>query len=394
MSAGLVKFYLLHPLRLLRLLYQTFLLMPLSYYRQNMELRKMNTDQESLIVFVVPWKARPKAGYMSIVSMSVTAKMLRHLHHSEVILATYVGFRTYYKNRYIDSQEPVFRFSQIKRFTHLSRLLIHLPEIYAATFYERLSACDRSFLSGIKDFHINILNQNIRLMPGTEAFVSLKKMSSNITQTTAHDRYANQGTCDRYGVPLHHFSVYLDLSPYPRKDFACTKKTILLSLDKGECRRRILRKLRADLPDYKLLTVEGMPFAEYMRIVSAAKFSITFGEGFDGYLIHAAVLGRLCFAVYNEDFFPDHSFTELGNIFLSYEEMAGSITGRIRRLESDEKAYAEIVRQNMLKMNQWYGYDKFLDNQNRFYRRQYDYYPESDRDIRRQHARGSISESI
>jgi len=394
MSTELVKFYLLHPLRLLRLLYHTFLLMPLSYYRQDMELHKMNTDQKSLIAFIVPWKARPKAGYMSIISMSATAKMLRHLHHSEVILVTYVGFRTYYKNWYINSPEPVFRFSQIKRFTHLTRLLIHLPEIYAATFYDSLSARDRKFLSGIKDFHINILNQNICLMPGTEAFVSLRKLSSNITQTTAHDRYANQGTCDRYGVPLHHFSVYLDLSPYPRMDFARTKKTILLSLDKRECRSRIMQMLRADLPDYKLQTVEGMPFAEYMRIVAASKFSITFGEGFDGYLIHAAVLGRLCFAVYNEDFFPDHSCIELGNIFLSYEDMVGTITGRIRRLESDEKTYTEIVRQNMLKINQLYNYDRFLDNQNRFYRKQYDYYPEPDSDIRRQNARGSVSESI
>ena len=373
----MLKFYLRHPLRLMRQLYHVCLQMPLSYCLQNREWKKINTDTENLIVFIVPWKARPKGGYMSIFSLATTTKKLKHIHRSEVMLATYVGFRTYFKNSFINSREPVFRFNQIKRFQGLDRLILHLPEIYTAKFYSSLSNGDKRFLTGIKNVHINILNQNINYMPSVEAIASLKKLSPKITQTTAHDKYANQETCNQYGVPLHHFSVYLDLSPYPRIDFENSKKAILLSLDKNEFRSSIIKTLKAELPDYKLVVVEGMPFSEYMLLVAKSKFSITFGEGFDGYLIHAAVLGRLCFAVYNEDFFPDDSFTKMANIYLSYEDMAVDIASNIRRLESDKNAYIEIVRQNMVKINRLYGYDKFFDNQKRFYLNQYDYYPES-----------------
>lgn len=375
MSADLLKFYLVHPLRLLRQLHQVCWQMPLAYCRQNREIKKINADTENLIVFIVPWKPRPKGGYMSFFSLAAAAKSLKHVHGSEVMMATTVGFRTYFRNSFINSDERVFRFRQIKRFKRLNKLIFHIPEILAAKFYRNLSAVDRRFLAGIRGVQLNILNQNINYMPGAEEIASLKKLTPEITQTTAHDKYASQEICNQYGIPLHHFSVYLDLSPYPRLDFKDTKKTILLSLDKNECRNGIIKTLERGLPDYRLVVVEGMPFSEYMLLVAKSKFSITFGEGFDGYLIHAAVMGRICFAVYNENFFPNDAFKKMGNIYLSYEEMAGNIAGSVRRLESERSAYDMVVRQNMLEINRFYSHDKFMDNQKRFYLRHYDYYP-------------------
>ena len=371
------KFYLLHPIRLIRRLYDVYLSLPFTVYRQCKALKKKDLRAEKLIVFIVPEKASISGGVLSIFSLGAAVQKLRPVHQAEVLLATYPSRQTYFRNRYLKNREPVFRLNQIKRFGRLKKIMIHLPEYYAAGFCDDLSADMKKYLQGIKEIHINILNQNIELMPGVEACASLRTLASTLTQTTAHDKYATQAICNRYGVPLHHFSVHLDLSSHPHIDLEKTEKVILLSPDKRDCRNRILQVLRRELPDYKSVTIMEMPFAEYLSWVARARFSITFGEGFDGYLIHAALLGRLCFAVYNDNFFPDDSFLKMGNIFRSYAEMFRNLAGYIRKLESDPSAYAEIVRQNKLKIDNLYGYDRFMDNQARFYRGQYDYYPES-----------------
>lgn len=315
---------------------------------------------------------------MSIFSLAAAAKILGWIHRSEVIVATYPGFRTYFRSAYFESQERVFRFSQIKKFGCLKKIIIHIPEIFVEGFYESLSVRDKEYFSKISDVHINIMNQNIELMPGRESIALLRKLGRTITQTTAHHRYSNQEICNRYGIPSHFFSVFLNLKVYKRTPFDSAKKVIVLSPDKAPFRSRVIEILKTRLPDYKQVTIENMPFAEYMSLVAHSRFSITFGEGFDGYLIHAAVIGRLCFAVYNDVFFPDSSFMDIGNVYSSSDDMIERIASDIRRLESNKEAYDEIVRRNMCTIDTLYSYDKFLDNQKRFYQGRYDYFPESD----------------
>jgi len=378
-AVELLKYYLPHPLRLIRLLYCDYLQIPLCYYLQNKEFRKIDHRAENLIAFIVPGKNRPIGGVMSIFSLATAAKEIKDIHNSEVVLVTYPGVRTFFKNRYFKSKETVFRFNQIKKFRNVTKIIIHIPEFLLDKFYDNLPVDDKEYFSRINHVHINILNQNIECMPSKEVITSLKKFATKITQSTAHCRYSNQEICNQYKIPLHHFSVYLDLSVYSGGNFEDTRKIIVLSSDKRGRRDTVIRMLKNRLPDYKLVTVRGMTFDEYMVLVKRSKFSLTFGEGFDGYLIHAAAIGRLCFAVYNDIFFPDQSFIELDNIYVSDDDLLENIVNDIRKLESDKNEYMKIVNQNMQKINSFYSYDKFLDNQKRFYLNHYDYYPESDK---------------
>lgn len=58
------------------------------------------------------------------------------------------------------------------------------------------------------------MNQNIELMPEPEKLKDLYKLTNNITQTIAHDRYATQEVCDKWQIPTHLFSVNIDLTKY------------------------------------------------------------------------------------------------------------------------------------------------------------------------------------
>ena len=71
-------------------------------------------------------------------------------------------------------------------------MILHIPEYYADDFYNDLTEKDIEFLKSIKKLHINIMNQNIELMPEPEKLKDLYKLTNNITQTIAHDRYATQ----------------------------------------------------------------------------------------------------------------------------------------------------------------------------------------------------------
>lgn len=365
----LLKYVLSHPLGAVQLLY--------CYYLQNREFTKIDNNAENLIVFVVPEKNRISGGVMSIFSLATAAREIREVHGSEVIIVTYPGFRTYFKNKFFLSKETVYRFSQLSKFNNLKKIIVHVPELLSDRFHDSLTDEGKELFANIDEVSINILNQNIELMPDVEKIASLKKLSDRITQTTAHDSYCNQEICNKFQMPTHHFSVFIDLSVYPSFKFADREKVIVLSPDKRDCRNKVIQLLESRLPDYKLVTVKNMTFAEYMLLAAKSKFSLTFGEGFDGYLINAAVVNGLGFAVYNENFFPDESFLEMGNIYASYDDLLDNIVNDIRRLEADEDGYMKIIDENMEKINSLYGYDKFMDNQKRFYSKRFDYYPEA-----------------
>lgn len=362
-----LAYIVLHPIKTLKLLYDCHL--------QNKALATLDTTAESLIVFVVSGKNRISGGTMSIYSLVTAAKNIKDVHGSEVILVTFPGFRTHFKNRYFISGERSLRFSQLRRFKNLKKIMIHLPEFLAGKFYAGLSLEEKDFFSTLPEFRVNILNQNIELMPDVAEIASLRQLTAHITQTTAHDKYSTQAVCDHYQLPLHHFSVFIDLSGYTRVPFAKKEKIIVLSPDKRDCREKIVHMLKKALPDYKVVTVRNLTFARFMSLVSKAKFSLTFGEGFDGYLIHPLAVGSLSFAVYNEQFFPDDSFMGLANIYATYEDLYDRLADDMRRLEADEREYGDIVSRNMEQINRLYSYEDFLLKQKRFYLKHYDYVP-------------------
>ena len=326
---------------------------------------------KKMILFLTPSQMKISGGVMSIYSLCEVSRELNP--DFCCILSTYPNDKyTYASNDYFYNNEKIYRFSQIvDNCKNLESLMIHIPDYYAKYFYGDLKNKEKRFLSSVKNLHINILNQNIDLMAEPQDLESLFKLTTNVTQTTAHDRYATQEVCNKWQIPTHLFLAMWDMSKYKKRFFEEKEKIIVLSPDENENKEAIVSNLKEKLADWQFVTVENMTFAEYMDLISKAFFTVTFGEGFDGYFNQPLSVGSLSFAVYNDEFFPDKSWKELDNVYSSFEEMKEKIAGDMKRLLSDSNKYNETVQKSKEKKEELYSKEKFMKNLRNFYAENY-----------------------
>lgn len=277
---------------------------------------------------------------------------------------------------YYPNDEQIWRFDQIvKNAKNCKHLILHIPEYYVPIFCKVLNEKEKKFLKELQNLHINILNQNIWLMPEPKDIQGLFELSKNITQTLAFDKNANQEVCDKWGIPSHLFSTNIDISRFKSYDFEEKQKIIVLSPDKNPYRKNIVDKLEKELPQWSLVVVENMKFTDYMDLISRAFFTITFGEGFDGYFMQPHYVNSVGFAVYNEEFFPSKEWLKFENVYESYEDMEDKIVGDIKKLSQNKTQYNELIATNLKEHKKLYQENKFEDNLARFYEGKYDFMP-------------------
>ncbi len=328
-----------------------------------------------LIVFLVPPEAGVTGGLMSIYSLCHTSREI--CPDSVCLVVTWPAFATHASNRHFKNSEKVYRWKQIvSEGRSVERMVFHVPEFYAGRLRDSLDAQDVAFLKAIPELHINILNQNIDLMPQPAELRGLLELTPNLTQTTAHHRYATQSVCNRWGIPAHLFSVHIDVSAYRPVPFCQKRKTLVLSPDQSPHRDAILARLKEGLPDYRQVVVRGLTFGQYMELVAHSRFSVTFGEGFDGYFADPFQVGGLGVAVYNDVFFPDRSWLEMRNVYVSPEQMLERIVEDIRFLEANPQEYEALSTVARERLRGLYRFDEFKDNLRRFYRGDYDFWPD------------------
>lgn len=334
-----------------------------------------NLEQtKKLIVFLIPEKKIIAGGVMSIFSLCRTTREL--CKDCEVIISTIPGNLTYAQNDMFENDEKIYRWEQITDSAkNAKEVLIHLPEFFADKFFEALTKKDIEFLKSVENLHINIMNQNIELMPEPQKIKDLYNLSDNITQTIAHHRYSNQKICNKWDIPTHLFSCLLNFPSGKEIPFEDKEKTIVYSPDENKNKEKILKTLKENLNDYKFVEVNKISFNEFVELISKSLFTLTFGEGFDGYFIQPAILGSLGFAVYNDDFFPDESWKSLINVFDSYEEMAQNLVQVVRTLEKDKEKYLELSKLNKSKHDELYSTEKYKERLRNFYNKNYDFYP-------------------
>lgn len=330
---------------------------------------------KKMILFLTPPCVKINGGVMSIYSLCETSRKLNP--DSFCIISTYPDDKyTYANNEQFLNNEQIYRFSQIiDNCKNLDELIIHIPDGYSRHFYKDLKKKDICFLKSIKNLHVNILNQNIEIMPKPKKLKNLYRLTNNITQTIAHDRYATQEVCDKWQIPTHLFSVNIDITKYKTYSFEEKEKIIVLSPDENEYRGKIIETLKQNLPDWKLITVNNMTFFEYIDLISRAFFTITFGEGMDGYFLQPEEVGSIGFAVYNDEFFPDKSWADMLNVFSSYDDMHENISKVMKKLLKDKDLYKKTSEYAYSKIKELYNLGAFEDNLKRFYEQKYDFYP-------------------
>lgn len=288
-------------------------------------------------------------------------------------------FEIYAQNKNFPNAEKVLRWSQVVRSVNReATLILHVPEYAADSFYERLDQKSLKFLSDVRRLKINILNQNIHYMPPSARIRSLYRLTSEVTQTTAHIKYSNQDVCNRFGLPLLRLGTYQDYNRFKKYQFSEKEKIIAYSPDHAdpEGRAAVLQQLAVAFPNYKLIEIQGLTFMEYMDLIARAYFVISFGEGYDAYFTQPSVVGSVGFSVYNKDFFPSPIWMEKVNVFSSYEEMRTEIVLRINSMLDNPEKYYEAI-DCMLKASLRLSKDEYLKNLHDFYAGNFSYYPYS-----------------
>jgi hypothetical protein len=335
---------------------------------------------KKIVVFVIPPKIDVYGGLMSF--FSLCEKSREALGDSALtIVATcpwhYLGqVLTHSENKRFPNNERIYRFEQLTEHAdHVRELILHIPEIYAKDFYGKCTKQDLAFIQGIPDVHINILLQNIDLMPPLETLSALYSLTDKLTLTTAHSRYATQEVANKWGVPLKHVSVHIDISQFPTIPFDQKENLIVFSRDDHPAKELIGNIIQESLPEYDIVTVRNMSFYEYMALISRARFSITFGEGFDGYFVQPYGVGSMGLSVYNDRFFPDASYKTMRTVYASYEEMAITLKDDVRFWETHPDAYTEFVAASKKRFDAIFINDDVLNNFKKFYMGDYDFYP-------------------
>ena len=333
-------------------------------------------NAQKLIVFLVPSETKINGGVMSIYSLCSTSRKFNS--DSVCVISTYPGSKyTYAYNDMFINDEKIYRFSQIvNSCKNLEKLILHVPEYYVKDIARDFKKEDIVFLKSIKSLHINIVNQNIEYMPTVLQMNDLYKITENITQTIAHDRYATQEICNQFNIPTHLFSTNIDITKYKYRTFKEKDNIIVLSPDCNRCKDAIVKKIREEMLDFEIVSVENMSFSQYMDLISRAYFTVTFGEGMDGYFIQPYYVGSIGFAAYNEAFFPNDDWKKMRTIYGNYEYMLQNIVQDMNMLLNDNLLYEKIVSDTVEKLSQIYSTIKFENNIRRFYMKDYDFVPQ------------------
>ncbi|OGT99687.1 MAG: hypothetical protein A2079_00690 [Geobacteraceae bacterium GWC2_48_7] len=311
-----------------------------------------------LILFLVPGFDRVNGGILSIISLAEETEKLKSRHKADVFVCTMPG------------DPPLSRFTKFKNSMHvvdlqmlLSRsngsgsVLVHIPEIFVERYSQKIKQLVTDH-PGIQ-WQFNILLQNIDLIPKRSSVECLKEYGTT-TCTTAHQAYSNKETEDLIGCSIYHFSVWVSPEKYINNSYEEKRNLIVVSPDKHPRRKEILEFLKGRMSDYEFRVIKNMTYEEYKRVIASAKFSLTFGEGLDGYLIEPVFSGSVGSAVYNNKFFTD-DLSELPFIYPSWDELKARFPEDVESIDNAERySFTNSLQFKAFAMH--YSHEKYIQN--------------------------------
>jgi hypothetical protein len=337
---------------------------------------------QKIMVFVVPEHNAMSGGIYSIFSIADHMRRVKTFHGHDVLVLTrpQPGRLTYFRNTNFRNSENVYRFEQLCLCKGAREIYLHVPE-YASEFLMRdLSREERQYLLSRETVHVNLLNQNIKLMPSKECFADLREFcGGSLSQSVAHHAYFTQEIADKYHLPTLLLPPYTDLSAYSPVSFDQKEKLIIYSLDEAPHKRRCLERIARDLPDFALVEIRDISFDRYMDCATRCMFSISFGEGFDGYLAQPIHQGGIGFTVYEPRFFPSDRFRSYENIFTSGDEMVEGICDRILFLSRNREVYRSLNKKWIEEYSKLYDYDDYLEKIKKLAFKEFELFPRTHR---------------
>ena len=302
-----------------------------KWFREEKE-RLVSTGR--LMVFLVPAHDTVTGGIMSICNIADRSRDRKELHGCEVALVTMPGGVTITRFSGFENDWNILRYSQIESlFPKLEETYIQLPDICVADYEIYLKKHQKKFMT-IPKRRLNILDQNIEVMPEPEVVRSITRFFGETTQTCAHAKYCTAEYRERYGIPTHLIPAILPEKFY-QIPFDEKENLIAYSNDENPHKETVLNELKRLLPEYKFLMIENMSYDEYKKTISRAKWTLTFGEGWDAYFFQPYASKSIGFCVFNDAFCPPH-MANAPTVFPDYETLPERMTEFIRTHDSAE----------------------------------------------------------
>jgi hypothetical protein len=320
-----------------------------------------------LIVFLTPGFDGPTGGMVSIAAIYRETQALQKLHGAKVAICTLPGDPpllkyTWFKNRnYLLDLEEL-----LNRCSNLDYLLIHIPE-YAVNQMSDWIGSHLSRLKAVKEVHLNVLVQNIDLVQGQD--LRALKRFGKATCTTAHEGYTNAATREALGVSLHRLSCCNGPELYTLSAYTNKQPLLMVSHDEHPLKERVLHQIKQALPGLKIQVIQNLPYEDYCEVAHSAKWSLTFGEGLDGYFSDPVFSGGVAFAVFNDRYFTP-AFAKLETVYPSWDVLMEKITTDLERLD-EPVAYERCSREARNLLSELYSTHRFRENLSSFYRGEY-----------------------
>lgn len=304
---------------------------------------------------------------MAITAMYQETLALRELHRSEVVMCAVPGDPPFLKYGWFENRNYILDLDCVlKHCAHLDYLLLHIPEYRVNRVLEWLSF-SKSLLENIKQVHFNVLLFNIDVMKGQN--VREFAAFGTVTCTTAHEAYSNLTTREALGVSTHSLLICKGAEFYSPTAYQDKEQLLIVSPDAHPYKERVLRRIAEALPNLRIQVIQDLSYEDYASLIRRAKWSLTFGEGLDGFFVETEFSGGVSFAVFNERFFTP-AFAELATVYPSWEILLDRIAEDIKRLD-EPAAYNQHWRRAYDLLSERLDTNRFRERLRSFYRGDY-----------------------
>jgi len=299
---------------------------------------------------------------MAICNHAMESQKLDNIHRAGVYVCSMPGGPTLHRLTKFENQIEVLSFDLLLDVLDDDAWVhINLPEICIGEFIE----CGSNLveLQKRKKYSFNVMLQNIDFIPSRKLIERIKSLGV-VTLTTAHKAYCNEGTAKLLGVAIWHWSVWVSPEKYKFVKFEDKENLIVYSPDENPFRKKTLEALFGGLPGFKFKEIRGIKFEEYKAIIGRAKFSLTFGEGLDGYFVEPIFSGSIGCAVYNERFFTSE-YRALPFVYDSWSELISVLPNKLLSLGVDEYVEAQSRQFEVIARN--YAHVEYVANLKTYY---------------------------
>lgn len=323
-----------------------------------------------LVVYLTPGADKITGGIISIVSLCKETQALRDADGSVSVLCTLPDEPRLAMYSAVEDPHVVLPLERVLRGRRPVRsLVLNVPANRSETVIDSCGEALWESMASIPFFHVNVLLQNIDNAPGRAAVQRLIATADRVTATTAHERYCTPEVRESLGIPLHRLSVWISPEQYRFVDYADKEDLMLVSPDPHPERDTVMAAIARACPHIRMEVVRNLSYREYKELAAKAKWSLTFGEGLDGYFIEPVFSGAVACAVYNDRFFTPE-FSEHPSVFESYQQMVDGIGEFLSAYDEAEK-FQELQQRIYDQCEAQYSGQRYRHNLNLFFEGRY-----------------------